>query len=166
LLQGQGALIDSRIKPKANLFFQGGYGRPGLNFLDNDFAFFYVTGLRLNWNFGSLYTRKNDKQLISIGKQAVDVQQETFLLNSNASLKQQQSEIEKLQELISKDQEIISLRNAVMEAARAQLDNAVITANDYLREVNAADQARQSLIGHQIQLLQAQINYQTISGKQ
>ena len=41
----------------------------------------------------------------------------------------------------------------------------MITANDYLREVNAEDQARQSLITHQIQLLQAQINYQTISGK-
>jgi len=42
----------------------------------------------------------------------------------------------------------------------------VITANDYLREVNAEDLARQNLITHQIQLLQAQINYQTISGKQ
>jgi len=41
----------------------------------------------------------------------------------------------------------------------------VITANDYLREVNAEDLARQNLITHQIQLLQAQINYQTISGK-
>jgi len=42
----------------------------------------------------------------------------------------------------------------------------VITANDYLREINAEDQARQSLITHTVQLLQAQINYQTITGKQ
>ena len=53
----------------------------------------------------------------------------------------------------------------VKDAAKAQLENGVITANDFLREVNAEDQARQSLIVHQLQLLQAQINYQTIKGK-
>jgi len=58
------------------------------------------------------------------------------------------------------------LKQQVKEAAKAQLENGVITANDYLREVNAEDQARQSRITHQLQLLQAQINYQTISGKQ
>jgi len=44
--------------------------------------------------------------------------------------------------------------------------NGVITANDYLKEINAEDQARQLQITHEIQLLQAQINYQTILGKQ
>ena len=69
-------------------------------------------------------------------------------------------------QLISTDKEIINLRASVKEAAKAQLDNGVITANDYLREVNAEDQARQLLITHQLQLLQAQINYNTISGNQ
>ena len=94
------------------------------------------------------------------------MQKETFLLNTNGALKQQQSEVDKLKQLIAKDEEIIALREDIKNAANAQLENGVITANDYLREVNAADQSRQSLITHQIQLLQAQINYQTISGKQ
>jgi outer membrane protein TolC len=166
LLNGQYKLIGSRNKPKASAFLQSGYGRPGLNFLKNDFAFFYTTGLRLNWNFGGLYTKKNDKQLIDINKKLVTVQKETFLLNTNTALKQQQAEVDKLKLLIEKDNEIIDLRLKVKEAAKAQLENSVITANDYLREVNAEDQARQSLITHQVQLLQAQINYQTISGKQ
>ena len=50
------------------------------------------------------------------------------------------------------------------DAAKAQLDNGVITAGDFLREVNAEDQARQALIAHEVQLLQAQINYKTTSG--
>ena len=166
LLNGQYQVIDSRLKPKASVFLQSGYGRPGLNFLKNDFAFFYTTGLRLNWNFGELYTKKNDKQLIEINKRSVEIQKETFLLNTNTALKQQEAEIGKLQQLIEKDIAIIDLRIKVKDAAKAQLENSVITANDYLREVNAEDQARQSLITHQVQLLQAQINYQTISGKQ
>jgi len=166
LLNGQFKLIDSRNKPRASLFVQSGYGRPGLNFLKNDFDFFYTTGVRFNWSLGGLYTWKNDKQLIGLNKKSVEVQKETFLLNTNTALKLQQAEVDKLNQLIAKDNEIIDLREKVKEAAKAQLENGVITANDYLREVNAEDQARQSLITHQVQLLQAQINYQTISGNQ
>ncbi len=166
LLNGQYQLVDAKNKPKASLFLQSGYGRPGLNLLKNEFAFFYTTGVRLNWNFGGLYTKKNDKQLIDINKKTVEIQKETFLLNTNTSLQQQYAEVDKLKKLIEKDNEIIDLRIKVKDAAKAQLENSVITANDYLREVNAEDQARQSLIAHQVQLLQAQINYQTISGKQ
>jgi len=120
----------------------------------------------LNWSFGGLYTQKKEKKIVELNQKTVDLQKEVFLLNTNTQLKQQQSEIDKLQQLVGADKGIIDLRIQVKDAARAQLENGVITANDYLREVNAEDQARQSLITHQIQLLQAQINYQTISGKQ
>ena len=166
LIGGQIKLIDSKNKPRAGFFLQGGYGKPGLNFLKNEFAFFYTTGVRLNWNFGGLYTKQNEKNLVALNQKSLTVQKEVFLLNTGTQLKQQQSEIDKLQKLIATDQEIIDLRIKVKEAAKAQLENGVITANDYLREVNAEDQSRQSLITHEIQLLQAQINYQTISGKQ
>ena len=165
LLGGQYNIIGSRNKPKASLFFQGGYGRPSLNLFTNDFDFFYTTGLRLNWSIGGFYTEKREKKIIELNQKSIDIQKDVFLFNTNAQLKQQQSEFDKLQKLIATDKEIIDLRIKVKDAAKAQLENGVITANDYLREVNAEDQARQSLITHQIQLLQAQINYQTISGK-
>ncbi len=166
LLESQNQLIDAKNKPKTSLFLQGGYGRPGLNFLNNQFDFFYTTGVRFNWSFSGLYTQKREKKLIEINQQAINIQKEVFLLNTSTQLQQQQAEMDKLQELINTDKEIIDLRISVKEAAKAQLDNGVITANDYLREVNAEDQVRQSLVAHQLQLLQAQINYQTISGKQ
>ena len=165
LLGGQYNMISSRNKPKASLFFQGGYGRPSLNLFTNDFDFFYTTGLRLNWSIGGFYTEKREKKIIELNQKSIDIQKEVFLFNTNAQLKQQQSEFEKLQKLIATDNDIIDLRIKVKDAAKAQLENGVITANDYLREVNAEDLARQNLITHQIQLLHAQINYQTISGK-
>ena len=165
LLGGQYKMIGSRNKPKASLFFQGGYGRPSLNLFTNDFDFFYTTGLRLNWSIGGFYTEKREKKIIELNQKTIDIQKDVFLFNTNAQLKQQQSEFDKLQKLIATDNDIIDLRIKVKDAAKAQLENGVITANDYLREVNAEDLARQNLITHQIQLLQAQINYQTISGK-
>jgi outer membrane protein TolC len=165
LIGSQLKLIQSKNLPKAGLFLQGGYGRPGLNFLKNEFSFFYTTGVRLSWSLGGLYTSKKEKELVEVNRKTVQVQKETFLLNTNTALKQQQAEIDKLQQLVAADNEIIELRISVKDAAKAQLENGVMTANDYLREVNAEDQARQTLITHQLQLLQAQINYQTIAGK-
>ncbi len=162
----QNKFIQSKNLPKASLFVQGGYGRPGLNMLDNNFDLFYIGGVRLNWALNGLYTKKKELQLVKINQQTVDLQKETFLLTTRTQLKQQQSDIDKLEQLINTDNEIIELRKSVKDAAKAQLENGVITANDYLREVNAEDQARQTLITHQLQLVQAHINYQTISGKQ
>ena len=161
----QAKLIDSRNLPKASLFVQGGYGRPGLNFLDNNFRFFYMGGVRFNWSIGGMYTQKRDKQLLNITGSTIDLQKEAFLLNTQTQLRQQQAEIDKQQELLETDNEIIGLRESVVTAVKAQLDNGVITASDYLREVNAADQARQTKTTHKVQLLQAQINYQLLTGK-
>jgi len=166
LLGDQFKLVGSRNKPKASLFLQAGYGRPGLNLFTNDFDFFYTSGIRLNWSIGGLYTQKDEKKIIELNQRSVDIQKEVFILNTNTQLKQQQAEVLKWQKLVATDNDIIDLRIKVKEAARAQLENGIISANDYLREVNAEDQARQTLIIHDLQLLQAQINYQTILGKQ
>lgn len=166
LIQQENKLVTAKNLPKASLFAQGGYGRPALNVLKNEFDWFYIAGVRVSWPLGGLYTSKRERQLNELNRKSVDIQKEAFLLNTNTQLKQQQSEIEKIAKLIETDQGIIDLRVQVKDAARSQLENGVITANDYLREVNAEDEARQSLITHQVQLLQAQINYQTTLGKQ
>lgn len=166
LIGQQDRLISARNLPRASLFAQGGYGRPGLNLLKNEFDLYYTGGIRFNWSLGGLYTKKKEKEQVVINRKIVEIQKETFLLNTGSQLKEEQAAIDKLQRLIVSDREIIGLRKTVTEAARAQLENGVITASDYLKEVNAEDQARQSLITHELQLLQSQINYQTISGKQ
>jgi hypothetical protein len=44
------------------------------------------------------------------------------------------------------------------------LENGVITANDYLKEVNEEDQARQNQIFHKMQLLMTQYAQKTTTG--
>lgn len=164
-LHQQNKLITARNLPKTSLFVQGGYGRPGLNLLKNEFDLFYIGGVRLNWSLGGLYTSKNDKRLVKLNQDIINTQKEAFLLNTNTEVKKQQNEIQKLNELISTDNEIIDLRKTVTDASKAQLENGVITSSDYLREVNAEDQSRQARILHQVQLIQAKINFKTIVGQ-
>lgn len=164
LLQQQKKTIAARNLPKASLFGQGGYGRPGLNFLKDDFDWFYIAGARLSWNLGNMYSQRGERKLVDLNKREIEIQKQTFLINTESQLKQQSAEIKKLEQLLAADEEIIAIREKVKKAASAQLENGVTTANDYLREVNAEDQARQARIAHQLQLLQAQINYQNLTG--
>jgi len=166
LIDQQNKLITARNRPKASLFAQGGYGRPGLNMLVNEFDTYYIGGLRLNWSLDGLYKTKKEREKVEVNKKIVDTEKETFLLTTNTQLVRQQAEIEKLKQLIVSDSAIIALRRTVTDASKAQLESGVITATDYLIDVNAEDQARQGLITHEVQLIQAQINYLTISGKQ
>lgn len=165
-LSSQKKLLEAKTLPRFGLFVQGGYGKPGLNMLRNDFTGYYIAGLRLNWSLSSFYTLKKEKKILDISRDNLDVQREIFLFNTRLSLQQQDAEMDKMQQLISTDHEIIQLRNSIKHAAAAQLENGVITTNDYLREVNAEDQARQNMLLHEIQLLMAQYNHQVTSGNQ
>lgn len=160
----QSRLINNKTLPRLSAFFQGGYGRPALNVLSNDFDPYFITGLRLNWNISSFYTSGNERQLLSTQQSAIALQRETFLLNTRLAVQQQQAEIAKWQELIVSDGEIILLRESVKNTAQQQLSNGTVTTTDYLNYVNAEDLARQQLILHRMQLLLAQYNHLLTTG--
>ena len=164
MIDSRNGLTISKILPKASLFFQGGYGKPTLNMLQNQFDWYYITGARLTWSLSNLYSYGNEKELNELTKKIIDSQKETFILNTHITVKQQLQEIEKLKKLISVDKEIIEIRTSVKEAAKSQLENGVITSNDFIRELNAEDTAIQNLAIHKTQLLLAQYNYKITTG--
>jgi outer membrane protein TolC len=156
--------LSSNYLPKLNSFFQGAYGRPTLNIVDNKFGPWWVGGVRLNWSLGSLYSLKNNRQQLDISRQNLDISKETFLFNTNLTLRQQNQDIEKYAALMEQDDDAITLRSSVRKSAQAQLDNGVITVHEYISQLNAENLAKQSRILHSIQLLQAQYNYKNTSG--
>lgn len=162
----QEKILTARNYPRLSIFMQGGFGRPALNLLSNTFDFYFLGGLRLNWNLAGLYSLRNDRQLLSLNKDALDIQKETFLFNTRLALSQQNSEINKYQALLDSDRQIIGLREEIKTTASAQLQFGTLTATDYLTYVNAEDAARQNLLLHQMQLLMSQYTYKTTTGNQ
>ena len=164
LLGAQYKSSTKRNVPKLGLFVQGGYGRPGLNMLKNEFETYYLGGIRLSWSLGNFYNSKRDRELLDVNTQMVNTQKETFLFNTNLTLIQLDDEVQKLRELIRVDDEIIALRARIKNTAKAQYEHGVISTNDLLRELNAEENARQNLAVHQIQFMLAKYNYQITSG--
>lgn len=158
LFDVQQKMINAKNLPRFGLFVQGGMGKPALNMLSNEFEPYYLGGVRLNWSLSGWYTSKKERYLLDLKKQNTNIQKETFLYNTNMVIKQQTSEEDKWQTLLQTDNEMIALRTSVKNTSLAQLENGVITSSDYIREVNAEDQAKQNRILHEIQLLQTQYN--------
>lgn len=160
----QGNIVNTKNLPRFSVFFQGGAGRPALNFLSNDFEMYYFTGLRLNWNISSFYTTGKEKDILQFNRESIELQKETFLFNTNLTVQQQMNETAKTEALIKTDEEIIALRGEIKNTARNQLENGTISAIDYVSYVNAEDQARQNLLLHHVQLLMVLYNNKTTTG--
>ena len=158
-IETQNKQVTAGLMPRIGAFVQGGYGRPGLNMLEDSFEPYYVAGVRLSWNLGKLYTLKNDRRKIEVSRRQIDVQRETFLFNTRLQLLQQNTEIKKMTDLMRADDDIIRLRTSIKQAAEVKLENGVISVTDLIREINAEDMARQTAAAHRVQRLMTIYNY-------
>ncbi|RBL88977.1 TolC family protein [Chitinophaga flava] len=156
--------LKSAYLPRLSAFLQGAYGRPTLNIVENNFGTWWMGGVRLNWSLGSLYSLKNNRQLMEINRRILEVNKQTFLFNTTLTMQQQQQDIDKYVALMEQDDDAIRLRSSVRKSAQAQLDNGVVTVHEYISQLNAENLAKQSRILHQLQWLQAQYNYKNTSG--
>lgn len=156
--------LRSDFTPKLNAFVQGAYGRPTLNIIENKFGPWWLGGIRVSWSLSGLYTQKNNKSLLNINRQNLDVDKETFLLNTDITLRQQNADIKKYADLIQQDDAVVLLRSSILKSAKSQLDNGIITVHEYIGKLNEENMAKQSRVVHNILLLQAQYNYKNTSG--
>jgi outer membrane protein TolC len=158
-------LTRANLFPSLSAFFQGGYGKPNpVNFLSANWSPYYITGLRLNWNIGGLYTYRKDRLTSHNNEAMVEADRNTFLFNTHMTLRQQSADIRRYEALVASDDQIIRLRQSVTKTSAAQLSNGVLSANDYLLDVNAEAQARQDRVVHQVQLLISEYDHKTTSG--
>lgn len=152
-LQVQEKALNVRHLPQFGLFVQGAYGNPGLDMLKNEFSPYYMAGVRLSWNFGSLYTLKNDRRVIEKKRQQLDNNRDVFLFNTRLEMTQQDQAIHSLEKQMRDDDEIIRLRTNIRKAAEAKVANGTLTVTEMLRELTNESLARQSKAMHEIQRL-------------
>ena len=157
-LEAQDSRITAGIMPKLGLFVTGGYGKPGLDMFEDNFKAYYLAGVRLSWNLGSLYTRKNDRRKIQTGIRSIETQRETFLFNTSLDVAQRNATIDKYIDQLKYDDEIIALRGSVKRASEAKMANGTLSGTDLTRDIHAEQSAIQDKILHEIELLMAIYN--------
>jgi outer membrane protein TolC len=163
-LQFRQRMLYKTNLPKLFVFARGYFGRPGFNFLNNDFRPYGLVGLGLSWNLTNYYTISKEASNLRLNTEIVRMQKETFDLNIKATLLAQEEEIAKLERLILMDAKIVEAKTAIRKASSSQLDNGVITSADYIVDLNGENQAQFNQKLHEIQLMMAKQNYNTALG--
>jgi outer membrane protein TolC len=160
-------ILQSRRLPKAVGFATLGYGNPpGNNFFKDSFSPYYIIGAGLKWNIYDWNKVKNEKQVISLQQDLVDSKKNDLTVSLQRQLDVKKAEIEAIESQIGKDPELVSLRQRISSAASSQYDNGIITATEYLSQLNNEKQAIINSEMHQISLAMAKIEYYNISGQE
>lgn len=159
--------ITADLYPKLGLFVTGGYGKPGINMLENKFSAYYTAGLRLSWNIGRFYSLKNNRKLIRNNIDMIINQRQSFLFDLDMELIQKNIAIDKFLDQLRYDDEIIRLKESVREASETKIAGGTISGTDLMQDVNGEHAAKQEKLLHEIQLLLAiyDLKYATNNNK-
>ncbi len=164
-IQQQKQQASALKHPMVSAFAQGGYGRPGLNMLSNDFDPYAIVGIRLSWNIWEWNKLKKQHAIADINMQKIDNKKQAFVNNINAQAESYLQEIKTQSNLISQDEEIIALREEIKASKEAQLNEGNIPVSEYLDAINKESIAKVQLEIHKINKAKASINYLTLTGK-
>ena len=158
-LAAQEALIKSSTRPKFGFFAQGYYGYPSMDYfasmMSNEWRWNLLTGIRMSWNFGAYYTKKNSLNKLRTAQQSIDLQRDVFRFETDLQISQETGDIARLRKTIANDARIVSLRQSVREAAESKLRNGIIDTNDLLQKITDEAAARSAQSVHEIELLKA-----------
>ena len=164
-LAAQRKAIDASVMPRFSAFAQGYYGYPGLDMfksmVSSEWTLNAIVGVRMSWNIGAFYTKKNNISKLDAAERQIAVQRDVFLFNTEMQTTQDDGEIARLRSAIEDDNRIVELRRSVRMAAESRLENGVIDATDLLRKIADETTATLNRSTHEIELLQATYRLKT-----
>jgi len=165
LLDANSEILKKQRNPKFFGFGQAGYGKPGLNMLNNKFDTYYLVGLGFNWNVLDWKNTSRQQQVIKLQQEIVQTKQENFVRNIDLATDQQNKQINQLTELMKTEQDLIQVRERITKTSASKLENGAITMADYIQDLNAETTAKLTLETHKIQLKEVLIKLKNIRGQ-
>ena len=157
--EARNASVTASTMPKIGLFAQAYYGYPGFDYfgsmMNRDLSFNILAGVRISWNIGAFYTKRNSRRKLRLSSDNIAVERDVFLFNADMKTRSQLDRIDELKAVMKENGRIVELCSNVRKAAESQLDNGVIDATDLLAKLTDEKQARLTASYHEIQLLQS-----------
>ena len=163
-LEKQSELLSKSRSPKLFGFGQVGYGRPGLNMLNDKFDTYYLVGVGLSWNAFDWKNTSRQKQVLQFQQQLIVRQEETFSQNMNLLLTAQSEQINRLENLLETDTRMVLLRSEIVQTSASKFENEAITISEYIQDVQAETIAKLNIELHRVQLNEEKEKYNLIKG--
>lgn len=158
-------LLKTQRMPRIFGFAQAGYGNPpGNNFLSDNPDVYFSVGAGLKWNIYDWGKNSNDRRSLTLQQQFIDIRKSAAAEALQRLLTLKMAEIESVRGAAARDEELIEIRRRIAATAASQLENGVITASQYMTELNSEKQAVIAAEARKISIARAETEYLYITG--
>jgi len=163
-LASQQQVAVAMERPQVGAFARVGYGKPGLNFISNQFESYGLAGVQVQWKAWTWGAANREREALTIQQQIVDADQAAFTKGVREAILNDLATIDRLQDTLAIDDRIIALREDVDRTTKVRFDERVVTASEYIDRNADVLQARYARAGHQAELAQASARVLTTLG--
>ena len=157
-------LAAAQERPQLSAFGRVGYGKPGLNFIDDRFESYAVGGVQLQWKAWTWGTSSREQQALALQQSMVAAEEAAFTEGLRRSIEADLASIDRLQRSLTADERILTLRETVDRTARLRFQEGVATASEYLDRNTEWLRAQLDRTRHGVELAQARARLLTTLG--
>jgi outer membrane protein TolC len=124
--------IGAESRPRLAAFARAGYGRPGLNFIDDGFNPYWLGGVQLQWSPWDWGVHARERDALALERDIVATEADAFTARLRRSLDADLAEVERLRGAVALDDEIVALRRDIEREAQIRWEARVIALSEYL----------------------------------
>lgn len=164
VLASQERVRAAQDRPRVSAFGRIGYGRPGLNPLNDTFDSYWLAGVQLQWNPWTWGTSRRDRAVLALQREIVATEEQVFTEQVRRATTQDLASIDRLESALATDDDIITLRERIAEETRARFAEAAVTSAEYVDRQTDVLSARMTRATHRVELAQARARLLTTLG--
>jgi len=151
-------------RPRLSAFAKGGYGRPGLNFIDDVFELYGLVGVQLHWKAWSWGATGREREALGLQQQIVTADEAAFAKNLVRASDTDSANIDRLQRTIALDDRIVELREQIARTSEVRFREGALTASEYVDRSTDLLEARFARAGHRVELAETSARFLTALG--
>jgi len=151
-------------RPRLSAFAKGGVGRPGLNFISDEFEAYGIVGVQLHWKAWSSGTAGRESQALELQQQIATADEAAFTKALARATDTDTTSIDRLQRAISLDDRIVDLREQIVRTSEVRFREGALTASEYVDRSTDLLEARYARAGHRVELAEASARFLTSLG--
>lgn len=164
LLERQSEARTAQDRPRVSAYARAGYGRPGLNPLNDTFDAYWLAGMQLQWSPWNWGATTRGREVLALQRQILLSEERAFTDGLRRGVTQDLATIDRLAATLASDDEIVALRERIATETRVRFGEGVVTAAEYVDRQTDVLGARVSRALHRVELAQARARFLTTLG--
>ena len=163
-LVSEEGVASSEQKPRVAAFGRLGYGRPGINPVNDAFDSYYTLGLEVKWSPFNWGSTGREREALELQREIIAAEEEAFTNRLTRATQGDLATMDRLDSTLALDDQIVALRERVERETGLRFREGDVTASEYLDRNTDVLEARLARATHRVEQVQARARFLTTLG--